>query len=138
VGEDPLRKALLGIEGLLEAGERTEALSALAYVAGRRVELDVDALAAARRRAMLLLATGGDPHRALELDSRAVTALASDLDGPAERASLAEGFAELRGESEGLARVIAALELLAGDADLGWRAFACALLAEELGGEGDE
>jgi hypothetical protein len=135
VGEDPVRRALLGIEGLLEAGERTEGLSALAYVAGRRVQVDPEALAAARRRAMLLLAAGGDPQRGLELEGRAVTALAADVDDPAYRAALAEGFAELLGEAEGLGHVTGALGQLAAEPNLAWRAFACALLAEELAAE---
>src|SRR5205085_12009104 len=108
----PVRRALLGIEGLLEADERTEGLSALAYVAGRHVQVDPEVLAAAQRRAMLLLAAGGDPHRGLHLEGRAVTALAADVDDPVHRASLAEGFAELLGEAEGLEHVTGALEQL--------------------------
>jgi len=104
----------------------------LAYVAGQDVELDADELAGARRRAMLLLASGGDPHRALELDCRAVTALADDVDTPSRRAQLTHGLEELRLQTFGLPRLAAALERLLGDADLAWRAYAAALLAEEL------
>jgi len=104
----------------------------LAYVAGQDVELEADELAGARRRAMLLLAAGGDPHRALELDCRAVTALADDVDMPSRRAQLAHGLEELRPEMSGLPRLAAALVRLLGNADLAWRAYAAALLAEEL------
>jgi len=104
----------------------------LAYVAGQDVELEADELAGARRRAMLLLAAGGDPHRALELDCRAVTALADDVDTPSRRAQLAHGLEELRPEMSGLPRLAAALVRLLGNADLAWRAYAAALLAEEL------
>jgi hypothetical protein len=104
----------------------------LAYVAGQDVELDLDELAGARRRALLLLASGGDPHRELELDGRAVTALADDVDTPSRRAQLAHGLEELRARTAGLSRPAAALERLLANADLAWRAYAAALLAEEL------
>ena len=105
----------------------------LAYVAGQSVELDPDELRAARRRAVFLLAAGGDPHRELELDGRAVTALADDLDAPERRAQLAAGLQELRAQAAGLPRLAATLDRLIGDADLVWRAYAAALVAEELG-----
>jgi hypothetical protein len=97
------------------------------------VRLDEDLLHAARRRAVLLLATGGDPQRGLALDGRAVAALASELDHPERRAELAAGIARLRGQAAGFPLVADALGLLRGDPDLAWRALACGLLAEELG-----
>ena len=54
--------------------------------------VDEAELHAALRRSELLLATGGDPRRPLELYGRAVTALADDLDEPALRAELAAGL----------------------------------------------
>ena len=57
-------------------------LPTLAWLAGRELELDPDELKGALRRAELLLAAGGDPHRELDFDGRAVTALADDLDEP--------------------------------------------------------
>lgn len=91
----------------------------LAWLAGRTLELDEDELRGPLRRALLLLAAGGDPTRegGLALDGRAVTALAEELYTPA------------RAE-----RVTAALrELGAAVApELAWAAFACSLLAEEL------
>ena len=99
-----------------------DSVATTAWLAGRSVELDEDELRGAVRRAMLLLAAGGDPHRELELDSRAVTALAAELDTPERRAALAAALAGLRDSASALAA----------DADLAWRAFACSLLAEAL------
>jgi hypothetical protein len=116
--------------------ERLEAeddpLVPLAYLAGQDVTLDEHELHGARRRAVLLLATGGDPLRGLALDGRAVTALAADIDGPEARTELATGLAALRRAAAGLPRVAAALARLAADPELAWRAFAAALLAAEL------
>jgi hypothetical protein len=97
-------------------------LATVAWIAGRSVEVDEDERRGALRRAVLLLAAGGDPARDLELDSRAVTALAADLDRPERRAELREALEMLRTGAE---------ELLA-NADRAWLAFACALLADEL------
>jgi hypothetical protein len=84
-------------------------------------ELDddgADELRAALRRALLLLAAGGDPHRRLDPDGRAVRALADDLVHPALAAPLERALAALPGAAEllgddALARRWAALELLA-------------------------
>jgi hypothetical protein len=106
---------------------------ALALVAGQSVDLDPGQTRAAVRRAMLLLAAGGDPHEGLALDGRAVTALAAELETPGRREDLRRGLGELRaaaGKLE-LPSVEAALAEL-DDADLAWRSFACALLAEEV------
>ncbi len=46
-------------------------------------------LNAARRRAMFVLAAGGDPHRELDLGSVAAERLAAELDTPERRAALA-------------------------------------------------
>jgi hypothetical protein len=87
---------------------------------------------------MLLLAAGGDPHRALELDGRAVQALADDLDAAERRAGLAAALDALRAAASGLERVTRALDRLRADDDLAWRWLACALLADEVSGEGDD
>ena len=91
----------------------------LAWLAGRSLGLDEDELRGPIRRAMLLLASGGDPTRehGLALDGRAVTALAEEL------------LTEERRE-----RLVAELRELGADVDpeLAWNAFACSLLAEEL------
>ncbi|HSL65939.1 MAG TPA: hypothetical protein VK874_14900 [Gaiellaceae bacterium] len=68
----------------LEASVRTpaDALAPLAYVLSRELGLAEADLNAALRRALLLLAAGGDPGRELGPDARAVQALADDLDAP--------------------------------------------------------
>lgn len=99
---------------------------ALAAIAGEQVSLDEDELRGALRRAVLLLAAGGDPSRGLELDGRAVTALAADIAAPERAAELRAALAGLRAQ-----RPDEAGRLLA-DPDLAWRAFACALLAQAL------
>jgi hypothetical protein len=118
------------METRLESGAPSEAL--LAFVAGSRVEIPEDELGPARRRAMLVLAAGGDPHREVELDSPAVQALARDLDGPERREALAAGLESLRDETASLPRVAGLLTRLERNSDLAWRAFALALLADEL------
>jgi hypothetical protein len=127
------------VRGLLELLEQadTELGPPLAFLAGGGVELDEDELRAAIRRSELLLATGGDPRRELELDGRAVTALAADLDAPAHRDELLAGLERLHGETEGLPAVEAALTRLRQEPGLAWRCYACALLAEALAGDGD-
>jgi hypothetical protein len=102
--------------------EREASLVSVAWIAGRSVAFDPDELRGPLRRALLLLATGGDPRREPELDGRAVSALAAELDQPERRAELESALRELRDAAD---------ELLA-DPDLAWRALACALLAEEL------
>lgn len=108
---------------------------ALALVAGHEVAIEPSELAPALRRAMLLLAAGGDPRRKLELDGRAVSALADELDRPERRAVVHRGVDALRAEATGLPRVGRALDELVADRDLAWRAYACALLADELSDE---
>nr|MBA2462877.1 hypothetical protein [Actinomycetota bacterium] len=72
------------------------------------------------------------PRREVELDGRAVTSVAADLDEPRARAVLAAGLERLHGESEGLPAVDAALTRLREEPELAWRCYACALLAERL------
>jgi hypothetical protein len=117
----------------LEAGELGDPLAVLAYVAGRRVELPPAELNDARRRALLLLAAGGDPRRELEVDDRAVKAVAADLFSDERRAALGAGIDELALRARELPRVREATLFLAGDVDLAWRLYALSLLAEELG-----
>jgi hypothetical protein len=107
----------------------------LALVARERVSLPEDELRAALRRALLVLAAGGDPHRELELDGRGVTSFADDLESPERRAELEASLRELSGQADGLPRATFLLEAMLEDADLAWRSLAVALLAEELGDE---
>ena len=128
----PERAFLAGLESRLAAGEPVAIEVSLMLLAGQEVELDPDELRAARRRAVQLLAGGGDPRREPDPNGRAVTALAADLDAPEHRAALSEGLASLGATVAGLEEVSARLERLAGDKELSWRWFACTLLAEEL------
>jgi hypothetical protein len=128
-----VRPVMRQIEEMLATGGDVEGLVSLALAAGSDIELPEDELNAAVRRSVLLLAAGGDPTRELELDGRAVTALAADLDAPARRNELAGGLAGLRRPAAGLPLVEGALARLSADSELAWRSFACALLAHELG-----
>lgn len=128
-----MRELLAGLEAGLSPGGESEAWPALAYVAGRGIELDDEERRAALRRALLLLAAGGDVQRRLDLDGRAVTSLAAELGDEARRAALARGLEALRAEAGEFPRVCEALDALVALPELAWRAYACALLAEELG-----
>ena len=96
-----VRPVLDQIEEMLAGGAESEGLVSLALVAGSSIELPEEELNGAIRRAMLLLAASGDPTRELELDGRAVTALAADLDTAARRDELAERLAALRAPRSG-------------------------------------
>lgn len=96
------------------------------------VPMDDAELKAARRRAMLVLAAGGDPHRELALGDVAVERLAAELDLPDRRAALAAALEQLAGEAAGLPTVTAMLATLRDDPELAWRTYALALLADEL------
>lgn len=126
------RAYLAELEARLAAGEEVELEVPLSLLAGREVTLEEGDLRGARRRAVQLLATGGDPRRELDPDGRAVSALAADLDSPKRRAALAVGLIALRGTVEGLPKVAERVERLLADEELAWRWFACTLLAEEL------
>lgn len=128
-----MRTVLSQIEEMLAAGGEDEGVVSLALVAGAELELPEEELNASLRRAVLLLATGGDPRRELELNGRAVTALAAELDAPERRRQLAEKLATLRRPAAGLPLVEGALARLLADSELAWQAFACAVLAHELG-----
>ena len=118
---------------VLERGPSNTLLLGLAWLAGQEVELDPDELKGALRRAELLLAAGGDPRRELELDGRAVTAVAGDLDDPLARDQLEDALARLTAGSEGLAAVSDGLARLRAQPDLAWQCYACTLLAEAIG-----
>jgi hypothetical protein len=104
----------------------------LCHLVADAVPIDAEELNGAIRRAELLLATGGDPRRPLELDGRAVTALASDLDSLEGRAALHDALAVLVPELAELPELAAVLQGLLDDDDLAWRGLAAALLANEL------
>jgi hypothetical protein len=127
---DPLDDLLRRVD----LGELGDPLPVLAYIAGQAVDLDGDELNGARRRALLLVAAGGDPHRELDVDDRAVKAVAADLYTEERRTQLARSIDALVLRVRDLPTAREAALFLAGDVDLAWRLFAFGLLAEELAG----
>lgn len=127
------RPLLEELEPALREWGDGQACAMLALVAREGVSLPEEELRAALRRALLVLAAGGDPHRELELDGGGVTGFASDLDSPARRAELVASLRALRTQAEGLPRASFLLDALLEDEELAWRSLAVALLAEELG-----
>lgn len=124
------------LEARLAEGEEQElaiALVNLALFAGQDVAISEEERHAAARRALLLLAAGGDPARGLDLHGRAVTAMADDLGTEGRRRTLGSGLADLYGRAlTKTPHVAEAVRALLADPDVAWRAFAAALLAEEL------
>jgi hypothetical protein len=120
---------------VLEDGSPDGLLLGLAWLAGQEVELDEDEVKAALRRAELLLAAGGDPHRELDFGGRAVSAVAADLDQPGARDAFEDALARLAAASEGLAAVSDGLARLRAQPDLAWQSYAGALLAEAIAGD---
>ena len=116
----------------VEAGELGDPLPVLAYLAGEALELDESELNGARRRALLLVAAGGDPHRVLDVDDRAVKSLAADLWTEERRASYGRSLDALVVRVRDLPVTREAALFLAADGDLAWRLYALGLLAEEL------
>jgi hypothetical protein len=111
----------------------SELLVVLCWLVKDDIPIDEAELNGARRRAMFVLAAGGDPHRDVDLDSVAAERLAGELDTPARRAQLAAALDDL--PADDLPTVTAAVELLRGDFELAWRSFALSLLADELADE---
>lgn len=113
----------------------SELLVVLCWLVREQVAIPEQELNAARRRAMFVLAAGGDPHRDLALDSVAAARLADELDTERRRERLAATLEQLAVDAAGLTAVTSALEVLQADLDLAWRSFALALLADELAGD---
>jgi len=107
----------------------------LAWLVAGEVPIDEAELKAALRRAVLVLAAGGDPHREVDLDTVAAIRLAEELDTPARRAALDRALEGLEAAAEGLPTVAEGLRILRAEPELAWRTFALALLADELAGE---
>jgi hypothetical protein len=131
-----------GIRARLEHLEETgadpgsgELLVVLAWLIREQVAIPESELNAARRRAMFVLAAGGDPHRDLGLDSVAAERLATELDTAERRAQLARALEGLAARADGLPAVLAAVETLQAEPELCWRTFALALLADEIADE---
>jgi hypothetical protein len=118
----------------VDAGELGDPLPVLAYIAGQSVEIDDEDLNGGRRRALLLVAAGGDPHRDLDIDDRAVKALAADLFTDERREQLGRSIDALVLQVRERPVAREAALFLAADVDLAWRLFSLSLLAEELAG----
>ena len=116
----------------VDAGELGDPLPVLAYLAGASVEIEAPELNGARRRALLLVAAGGDPHRELGVDDRAVKSIAADLFTDERRTQLARGIDGLVLRVRELPAAREGALFLAGDVELAWRLYALGLLAEEL------
>jgi hypothetical protein len=124
------RSRLEQIDGAGLAPE--ELASVLVWLVLEAVPVDTAEVKAAVRRAMLILAAGGDPHRELSLGDVAVERLAEELDLPERRAALAAALAGLAADAHGLPAVTEMLVALRDDPELAWRTYALALLADEL------
>ena len=118
----------------VDAGELGDPLPVLAYIAGQSVAIDDEDLNGGRRRALLLVAAGGDPHRDLDIDDRAVKALAADLYTDERREQLGRSIDALVLQVRERPVAREAALFLAADVDLAWRLFSLSLLAEELAG----
>ena len=127
---------LVSLERSLAADEGDDSLATalvvLAAMAGRDVHVDDPERHGATRRALLVLAAGGDPSRGLDLNGRAVTTLADELRDADRQLVLESGLRELRAQATGLPHVTEAVRALVDAPDVAWRAYACSLLAEEL------
>jgi hypothetical protein len=110
-----------------------ELLVALVWLVLSELPIADDELNASRRRAMFILAAGGDPHRDLDLNTVAAERLAGELDSPERRQALHDALGAL--EVEGLPAVQDGLSALQADAELAWRCLGLALLADELADE---
>jgi hypothetical protein len=117
---------------LLDTLGEVERWVSICFVAGRSVTIDPDELNAALRRAVVVRAVGGDPHRELTIDEDAVVRLAQELDAPGRREQLQLGLASLRDLGRGRPEVEETIVTLIATPDLSWRAFCAALLADEL------
>jgi hypothetical protein len=126
---DELEALLLRVEH----GELGDPLAALAYLAGAGLEIPEGELNAARRRALLLRAAGGDPRREPEIDEPATRLLARELASDERMAELGAALDVLAPRVRGLPLLRDALAYLASDPELAWRLLMLALLAEELG-----
>jgi hypothetical protein len=124
------------LEALEAAGYEArsgELLVALVWLVLGDLPIAADELNASRRRAMFVLAAGGDPHRDLDLNTVAAERLAGELDSPERRRALHDALGAL--DAEGLPGVQDGLSALQTDSELAWRCLGLALLADELADE---
>jgi hypothetical protein len=110
-----------------------ELLVALVWLVLGELPISEAELNASRRRAMFVLAAGGDPHRELDLNSVAADRLAVELDSPECRKALQGALSAL--DATGLPAVSEGLSALLDEPELAWRCLGLALLADELADE---
>lgn len=122
------------LEASLASSELADAVVTVAFVAGREVPVEPEDFHAAVRRALLVLASGGDPNRGLDLEGPAVERLADELDAPERRAALEAGLRALAGAAGARPHVAETAHALLAAPERAWRAYACAALAESLSG----
>ncbi len=127
-----IRARLEELEGS-ELDSSSELQVVLCWLIQDDIPIDAGELNAARRRAMFVLAAGGDPHRDVDLDSIAAERLADELDTSTRRAQLAAALDKL--PADDLPAVTTAVRSLRADPELAWRSFALSLLADELAEE---
>lgn len=119
------------LEAIVAEADAGVAVVTVASVAGRDVPLD-DEVRGEVRRALLVLAAGGDPERGLDLNGPAVVRFAEELDAPERRAALAAGLEQLAADALGHPHTSELVRALMDDPETAWRAYACAVLAAEL------
>ena len=124
------RSRLEDLESAGYAPDSGELLVALVWLCLPELPIPRDELNGARRRAMFVLAAGGDPHREIDLDSVAAERLAAELDTPERRKALHTALSTL--PAEGLPAVSYGVSALLGEPDAAWRCLGLALLADEL------
>lgn len=127
------RSRLEDLETAGYAADSGELLVALVWLCLPELPIPNDELNSARRRAMFVLAAGGDPHRELDLNSVAAERLASELDTPERRKALHTALSGL--PTDGLPTVAQGVSALLGEPDAAWRCLGLALLADELAEE---
>ena len=127
------RSRLEALEGAGFDPRSGELLVALVWLVLGDLPIREDELNAARRRAMFVLAAGGDPHRELDFNSVAAERLSGELDTPERREALTRALGAL--DADGLPRVAEGLKTLQAEPDLAWRSLGLALLADELADE---
>jgi len=121
------------LEALEAAGydpQSAELLVALVWLVLGEWPISEPELNASRRRAMFVLAAGGDPHRELDLSSVAADRLAAELDSPERRKALHTALSGL--PAEDLPTVSEGLTALLEEPEIAWRCLGLALLADEL------
>jgi hypothetical protein len=124
--------ALASVLAHFEDAAPDDQVAVLCHCVWQGVSIPEDELNGAIRRAQLLLAAGGDPRRALELDGRAVTALAADLGTPERRDALMTGLGSLAVDLAELPSLKSTLDRLCADGELAWRGLCAVLLADSI------